>query len=64
MNFRPGLCKSVVSVVVGIAGWVYGEGGIKCDSWGGCGYFHGTSVLLGLIGLVVVYVIWSLIQKK
>jgi len=65
MNFKPTLLKSIVSIIIFLILYIYQAGGIKCDSPGGC--FKAVWIYplyLSIISLIVIYVIWSLIQKN
>jgi hypothetical protein len=65
MKFKPTLLKSLVSVIISLIIYLYQAGSIMCDSPGGC--FEAVWInplYLTIISLVVVYTIWSLIQKK
>jgi hypothetical protein len=68
MNFRFGILRLVVSIVLGvvigtlvyglIGGFVYCKLGGNCDVFGGLFWF-----ILNLGGMGLVYLIWSLIEK-
>ncbi|NCO18228.1 hypothetical protein COT60_00340 [Candidatus Pacearchaeota archaeon CG09_land_8_20_14_0_10_30_9] len=59
MNFRLTSIKIIISLIFGILGFFFWR-----VSWApGPGPF-GQSILVGIIVLIVVYLIFSLIQKK
>jgi hypothetical protein len=70
MNFKPTLWKSIVSIVGGIiVGLFYSSTYDVCDINYCPSAFqklfdYPTSFIYLLVGLVAIYIIWSLIQKK
>jgi Na+/pantothenate symporter len=64
MNFKPSTWKLIISVVIGLIACVYSS---KMQYVGGTGpaYVFGISSVIGFfVPLIVVYLIWSLIQKR
>jgi xanthosine utilization system XapX-like protein len=64
MNFKPTSLKAIISIVVGL---LLGLWASKVYYIGGSGppYIFSMGSILGfIVGLVVIYIIWSLIQKK
>jgi hypothetical protein len=65
MNFKPTLLKSIISIIIFISLYFYQAGSIMCDSSNGCFEAVWINPLsLAIISLIVIYIIWSLIQKK
>ena len=61
MNFKYSLTKTIVSIIVGIVGgWFY---------WQSVFLYGGENtttpwIISGIVITIILYVIWSLIQKK
>ncbi len=64
MNFKPTLWKSIVSVVVGVITWFLLYGTITCKMGVECNYLNLSNMFFPFLSLVLIYVIWSLIQRK
>ncbi|MDO8467812.1 MAG: hypothetical protein Q7S56_02610 [Nanoarchaeota archaeon] len=69
MNFKPTLWKTILSIIVGVLIYLYpliitrsfdDIAGVKYlfTSW------MGLFFILGIIAFFVIYVVWSLFQKK
>ncbi len=63
MNFKPTLWKSIVSIVIGLAVWIYTEGGVTCGGGVACPIFHESPIIVGILIAVIIYIIWSLFQR-
>ena len=63
MNFKPTLLKTIISIIAAIISLIYAEGGITCDK-PTCPLVHQSSIMFAIISLILVYIIWSLVQKK
>ena len=64
MNFKPTLWKTIVSIAIGVAWFTYDWGDFKCDSPGGCHQALYNILIYAVIIIIILYVIWSLIQKN
>lgn len=67
MNFKPTIWKTIVSIFVGIIAFVWhvNTNYVVCNIVG-ClpAYDWEGSVISFIVSVVIVYVIWSLIQKN
>ncbi len=65
MNFKPSTSKIIISVIIGIIIAIYPFSKMIYTGGTGPAYVFGLSSVIGfLIGFVVSYVLWSLIEKK
>lgn len=63
MNFKPTRWKTIACFIVGLTVLVYVIGGMKCKVPDECGLL-GIDLFFAIICATLVYVVWSLIQKK
>ncbi len=64
MNFSFTKAKTITSVIIGIILAVYQNFVSTILGQPTQYYLYSTMILAGIIGMIVVYLIWSLIQKK
>ena len=65
MNFKPTLIKTIVSILLGIIiGLAFAWQEIIYPASVKWTFFTGPFILFSIIGLAIIYLVWSLIQKK
>ncbi len=65
MNFKPTLLKTIVSIVIGIImGLLIGWQQLILPTTLAWRFSWGPFILFLIIGFIIIYVIWSLIEKK
>jgi len=64
MKFKPTLWKSIISVVFGLILGIYSSQTINWKTISKGYEFNIYSIIGFIIGFVIIYIIWSLFQKK
>lgn len=65
MNFKPTTWKIIISAIIGIIIGIYPFSKMIYTGSTGPAYVFGLSSVIGfLISFIVIYVVWSLIEKK
>ena len=63
MNFKLTLWKTLISIILGIIVFLYQFGYLKCDSPNGCPSAIQNYLIQSLIIIVIIYILWSFLQK-